>query len=296
MQDLRIKNLLESGRDQVKDPSFVMVGCPVDEGVERNGGRKGAAQAPSLIRKYLNKMTPPASMHERFSDLISGGIDLGDIEVKQMEAMQQNLGDVIAPWLEKDVPVIILGGGHETSYGHYLGYRKAQIAHHVLNLDAHADVRPLNEGKGHSGSPFRQIMDDRSALCQGYRVAGLQPQSVAHEHVDFIKSHEGSCFFIEDTDISLIENLYSNAFNTTFATFDMDAVDQSLAPGVSAPCPHGVSKSLWLQAAFLAGKNPKVTSMDLVEINPEYDQDDHTLRLGALTIWNFLCGLSIRNV
>lgn len=28
----------------------------------------------------------------------------------------------------------------------------------VINLDAHFDVRPLKDGKAHSGSPFRQML------------------------------------------------------------------------------------------------------------------------------------------
>ena len=30
----------------------------------------------------------------------------------------------------------------------------------VINIDAHFDVRPLKEGKAHSGSPFRLMLED----------------------------------------------------------------------------------------------------------------------------------------
>jgi formiminoglutamase len=30
----------------------------------------------------------------------------------------------------------------------------------VINIDAHLDVRPLKEGKVHSGSPFRLLNED----------------------------------------------------------------------------------------------------------------------------------------
>lgn len=29
----------------------------------------------------------------------------------------------------------------------------------VINLDQHFDVRPLKDGKAHSGSPFRQMLE-----------------------------------------------------------------------------------------------------------------------------------------
>jgi formiminoglutamase len=30
----------------------------------------------------------------------------------------------------------------------------------AINIDAHFDVRPLKEGKVHSGSPFRLLIED----------------------------------------------------------------------------------------------------------------------------------------
>lgn len=30
----------------------------------------------------------------------------------------------------------------------------------VMNIDSHLDVRPLKEGKAHSGSPFRLLLGD----------------------------------------------------------------------------------------------------------------------------------------
>lgn len=77
-------------------------------------------------------------------------------------------------------------------------------------------------------------------------------------------------------------------------TFDFDVLDQSEAPGVSAPCADGLSKKILLEAAEMAGENPAVASMDLVEVNPTYDRDGQTQRLAALAIWRFLSGLSRR--
>jgi len=34
--------------------------------------------------------------------------------------------------------------------------------------------------------------------------------------------------------------------------------------------------------------------MDIVELNPRFDQDDHTARLAALTVLQFLRGLTER--
>ena len=34
----------------------------------------------------------------------------------------------------------------------------------IINIDAHLDVRPLKEGKVHSGSPFRLLLETRTFL------------------------------------------------------------------------------------------------------------------------------------
>lgn len=79
-------------------------------------------------------------------------------------------------------------------------------------------------------------------------------------------------------------------------SFDLDAVDQAYAPGVSAPATGGLDVDVWLHAAFEAGCNPEVASMDVVELNPRFDPDGRTARLAALTVWTFLRGLSERDV
>ena len=288
---------LEKG---VEKPSFIMIGCPVDEGVIRNGGRPGASQAPPLIRKYLSKMTPPPDMVDAFTSLLRNGRDLGDVPQAGMEEMQEELSSRVAPFIAGGVPVVILGGGHETAYGHYLAYRKAQQPHHILNIDAHCDVRPLKNGQGHSGSPFRQILEDQDSMCLSYNVMGLQPQSVSRDHVAYIRSKGGKAVFADQTSCDRISDRLmklsggKDGRSSVLLTLDLDAVDQSHAPGVSAPNVSGLSKSVLLETARLAGENSRVSSMDLVEVNPFFDRDDQTSRLAALVVWYFLVGICLR--
>jgi formiminoglutamase len=53
-----------------------------------------------------------------------------------------------------------IGGSNDQSYPNVRAlmeiYSNAKIG--VVNLDQHFDVRPLKEGKAHSGSPFRQML------------------------------------------------------------------------------------------------------------------------------------------
>jgi formiminoglutamase len=293
MDDPRLKTFFQKQPD--KNTRAVLIGFPSDEGVSRNGGRPGAAGAPEVIIQKLMKLTPHprrADIHTAFMEKTAGPEFItcsGDVE-----SDQQKLGDRLAPLLEKGIIPVILGGGHETSFGHFLGYTKAGIAADIINIDAHADVRPLKDGRAHSGSPFRQAITHDSGLCRSYNVFGLNPASLASAHLAFVEKHGAARLESPVIATQVQEWLHQSGSDRIMATMDMDVVCQADAPGVSAPNASGIAKEDWLQIAFELGKNPNVSSFDLCEVNPLLDRDDQTSRLAALTIWNFLLGLSLR--
>lgn len=293
--DQRIGHLLGGHVNGASKPRVVIIGFPSDEGVHRNGGRVGAAGAPTEIRRWLYRLTPDPQNHEAFCELVERTVDLGDLTCSDdVEQDQAALAQALAPYLRERVFPIVLGGGHETSYGHFLGHVEAAQKTEIINWDAHPDVRKLIEEKGHSGSPFRQALQHPSGNCARYTVAGLQPQSVAASHLNFLSDNRGRWLWKGDLDAATINALYAEADHPVLASFDIDAVDQAFAPGVSAPAVGGLSVELWLHAAYQAGRNPKVSSVDLVECNPVHDLDGRTARLAAVTVWQVLRGLAER--
>lgn len=274
-------------------PRVVLVGFPSDEGVRRNHGRPGAALAPGEIRKALSKLV--AESDDAVSKLLTGARDLGDVAVTgDVEVGQARLAETIVPWLAAGAIPVILGGGHETAYGHFLGHAAARQDVSILNWDAHPDVRPLIDGKGHSGSPFRQAILDESGRCKRYVVAGLLPARLVPDHLEFITQHDGEYHWRSAITPAAIEEIYSVLAAPLMVSFDMDAVDQTLAPGVSAPADGGMTRELWLYAARLAGRHPSTLSMDLVEVNPRFDPDGRTLLLAAETLLAFIGGVAER--
>ena len=291
--DPRLGRLLGSRLGQGDPPGAVLLGFPSDEGVRRNGGRVGAAGGPKAIRPALYRLAAdPRS--EQFEDLLGRTRDLGDLEIsRNLEFDQQHLGEALGPYLEQGAFVIVFGGGHETSYGHFQGYARAGKRVEILNWDAHADVREVKDGKGHSGSPFRQAIEDASGMCRRYTVAGLQPQLVARAHLEYVKAH-GRAVWREEVTRATIDELYQTVAGPALVSFDLDAVSDAEAPGVSAPNPVGLRSELWLAAADKAGRCPAVTSADVVELNPAVDRDSQTVRLAALTVWWLLRGRAER--
>lgn len=291
--DFRLRNFIKPSDSE--NSLLSLIEFPSDQGVFINGGRQGSAKAPELIKARLSNMTPHPSNYNEHTNFLKRVSEHGRIDCTgDVAADQERLSKKVAEQLQKNSLPLIVGGGHETSFGHFLGYVETDRNVSIINVDAHTDVRELKEGKPHSGSPFYQALNHPSERCKAYHVFGLNPASVAAEHYGFV-NRNGSAHFLEDTSVEKVVSCLDSIDQGVMVTMDMDAVIQSEAPGVSAPNAAGMKSELWLQLAFEFGRHAKVASFDLCEVNPLYDIDNRTVRLAAQTIWNFLLGVSLRD-
>jgi formiminoglutamase len=280
----------------------VLLGFPQDEGVRRNGGRAGAAEAPREIRKWLYRLTPWDGRGD--IDLARRPpLDLGDVRIEgTLEETQQALGEVVAAVLRRGGIPVVLGGGHETAYGHYLGYVAAGRPVGIINLDAHLDVRPGLDGLGHSGSPFRQAREHPAAPLPAdrYVCLGAQPQAVARAHWVYVRAGGGVVRWAGDLRGTLVKPFLREVGRlarrgcAVYASLDADVVRAADVPGVSAPNPDGLAGKRVLRCVRAAGASPRVASFDLVEINPRHDRDERSARWAALAVWHFLMGAAGR--
>jgi formiminoglutamase len=302
--DLRLGDYVEfwsGGPSPLRPGRPVLVGFPQDVGVRRNRGRPGAAGAPLAIRRWLFQLAP--------WDPITGAdltraelLDVGNVHVgSDLETSQAALAAVVAAVRAAGSVPVVLGGGHETAFGCYMGHAAAgPVA--VVNIDAHLDVRPTLDGRGHSGSPFRQALEHPThPLGPGrYVCFGAQPHAVSREHLNYARGRGCVVRWLPEVRGRLTaafaaerERLAAESC-PIHVTLDADAVDASEVPGVSAPNADGLSGAEVLECVQAAGASSQVVGLDLVEINPAVDVDDHSCRWAALAVWRFLIGLAIR--
>jgi formiminoglutamase len=279
----------------------VLIGFPQDEGVRRNFGRVGSATAPPAIRQALHRLTPFDAA--RGIDLtLMPPLDLGNVRILgNLEESQQALADVIAGVLTAGAVPIILGGGHETAYGHYLGYVQANKPVGIINLDAHLDVRPNLNGLGHSGSPFRQALEHRAHPLPGERYVclGAEPSAVSREHVRFVRERGGIVRWREEVTGTLRQHFVREYERLTaagcqvYVSVDADVVRAADVPGVSAPNPIGLAGTELVATAAHFGA-AAVGSIDVVEIDPMHDRDGQSVRWAAAVVWHSLVSLAAR--
>ena len=88
---------------------------------------------------------------------------------------QVHLADAVAHCLREDVFPILIGGGHETSYGHFLGYVQAERDVHLLNWDAHADVLRVLDAVGELSSHVQETVSGVRLV----KASGAEPWEIA---------------------------------------------------------------------------------------------------------------------
>lgn len=264
---------------QKEATDYALIGFACDEGVRRNKGRVGAKDAPDALRRALANMPWRLSKGHFLAD--TGTIIC---EGEEMEAAQQALGESIREQLVAKRTPIILGGGHETFYGHYLGTRSflgAEKKIGMINIDAHFDMRPYEEQTS-SGTMFRQILtQDENA---GYLVLGIQRYGNT-EHL-FNEATRLGCEYVleEDLHAGNVEQViadFAEKHDAIIITLCMDVVDAAAAPGVSAPSVFGVAPKVVRTIIQAAAGHPKALSFDIAEVNPLLDHDGRTVKLGA---------------
>lgn len=260
----------------------VIIGFESEEGVRRNKGQLGAAKAPDALRSELAKLPWKLATGKHLADI-------GTIECieNDLEKAQQQLGEVVNSVLSKKMIPIILGGGHETAYGHYLGVREnigkdAKLG--IINIDAHFDLRRYDE-RTSSGTMFKQILeqDENSS----YFVLGIQRYGNTQELFD--RADELDVHYILEEDmhydqmaqVKIEIEKYIQKHDCIMLTLCTDVLNAAFAPGVSAPSPFGLDPSIVRAIIKTVTSHEKVLSFDISEVNPIMDENNRTVKLGA---------------
>jgi formiminoglutamase len=246
---------------------YVLFGIPEDLGAKGNLGTGGTDTLwIPFLQSFLNIQSN--DFFDGGEILLIGHFDFGDIQYlidttaksddEKVEAYRHavNVIDDEVEYLAKliteakKIPVVI-GGGHNNSYplikGSAKGWHKAGVLPlaqiNCINLDAHADYRPL-EGR-HSGNAFRYAEED--GYLQKYCVVGLHenylPQNV---WIDIVNNPFIDCITFEDiflhekrTFMQAVSHATSFTEDTlTGIDVDIDSIQNTLSGNMT---PTGIS-------------------------------------------------------
>lgn len=265
-----------------------LLGFASDEGVRRNHGRVGAAEGPDHFRNTVGSLCWH-SQRERF-------IDVGNIapQGEHLEEAQEALGNAIHLLLKKNKKTFVIGGGHETAYGHYLGIasylkeKEPDAKLGILNIDAHFDLREHN-GFANSGTPFLQAHEHAEAndIDMKYLVYGINVHNNTRHLFNTAQkwgveycTNEG--IFQHESDALQTVRYFLQSRTHIYLTVCLDVFYAAMAPGVSAPAWNGIRLSHAQKVLDFVRRSGLLISMDVCELNPKYDEHQKTAKVAGM--------------
>ncbi|MDL2342902.1 arginase [Deinococcus sp. MIMF12] len=277
-----------------------ILGIPMDLGA----GRRGVDMGPSALRN--------AHLAGTLRGLGHTVTDLGDVEVPLPETVDKHaegglifLDPIIAACrsaaervaaLPEGTFPVTLGGDHSVSMGTVTGNALRGAAPRRTGLiwvDAHTDYNtPHSSPSGNiHGMPVAHLTglgDPRlSGLGGGWH---LQPEDIVMIGIRSVDAHEREllrgagikAYTMKDVDQLGITHITEETLERLSGTerlhvsFDADALDPSVAPGVGTPVPGGLTYREGHLLMELLSESGRVTSLDIVEVNPVLDTRNQT--------------------
>ena len=284
------------------EAKYVLFGIPEDIGIRANFGRPGAASAwDSAIKSIAN------IQHNRFckgSQIIVLGqidvckemkevehLDFNDIDDRSklshlVEKIDKEVSHVVFNIIKSGKIPIIIGGGHNNSYGNIKGTALAKGKPvNAINFDAHSDFRIL-EGR-HSGNGFSYAYEE--GFLRKYFVFGLHENYTSKSVLDIIKKIEDRVRYNTYDSINIRKEKEFNQELINAQEFIQDEyygieIDLDAIPNIasSAMTLSGFSIEELRQFVSYFAKNKNAAYLHICEGAPDLDDDKNNHLIGKL--------------
>lgn len=278
-----------------------VLGIPMDLGA----GRRGVDMGPSALRN--------AHLATRLRELGHVVQDLGDIAVALPETLDKHqeaglvfLEPIIQACRDAAARVqampegtfpLTLGGDHSVSMGTVTGNalrgNPAGVRSGLIWVDAHTDYNtPKSSPSGNiHGMPVAHLTGlgdpHLTGLGGGWR---MRPEDIVMIGIRSVDVRERAlmqeagilAYTMKEVDQRGITHIVDETLERLgglerlHVSFDADALDPSICPGVGTPVPGGLTYREGHLLMELLSESGRVTSMDIVEVNPILDTRNQT--------------------
>ena len=252
-------------------------------GINGLGKTKGCEKAGNLILEVIKEIhsnEQGVPIDANLFDLEEIHLDNSNIELSN-DLIYKNSLEIF----ETKPKVIFLGGDHSISYSTtkaFLEHCKSKEKESCLIIfDAHADcMQPMKEptheewlrGLIEAGFPADNIL-----------LVGVR--NLWKDEITFLKENKIRAITInqlqedlQDTCDAIME--FSNN-KELYVSIDVDVIDPTFAPGTGYREPGGLTSREFIYLIQRINKIKNLRAVDIVEINPDKDRDNLTVKLGA---------------
>ena len=285
-----------------------LLGVPMDLG----SGRRGVDMGPSALR-IAGVASALAARGHRV-------IDGGDLDIKNMEEIPignrhaRYMGEIarasgllskaVERIIERRRFPLILGGDHSIAIGTISGVaahcRKKKKRLGLLWVDAHSDIHvPKTSPSGNiHGMPLAALFGLGPKELSGVGGPGSKLDSSRVALVGIRSLEDGErkhlaelgirVYTMSEIDRDGIHAVMSDALarvtdgtDCLHVSFDLDAVDPTLAPGVGTPVKGGLDYREAHTIMELIAASKRMTSLEVVEVNPILDERNRSAVLAV---------------
>lgn len=259
---------------------MALLGAPLAAGSVTPGA---CDKAPALLRQTLKRIGRydveiGRSLFTPVRD--RGDVELGGLGIDEATAP---IRDAVAASLKDHALTLLVGGNNAITRPAVLALDTPLAQVGLITLDAHFDMRELDEGLS-NGNPVRALMED---CLPGKNIAQIGLASFANTekmHRDAIAA--GNLIVsIEEVKRDGIDKAIRLALqhvshvDTIVVDCDIDVIDRAQMPGAPGARPGGMHVSDFFSAVRQLASDRRVRIIDLTEWDPLLDPTD----LSALT-------------
>jgi len=252
-------------------------------GINGLGKTKGCEKAPNLVLEALNEIHSTEHgkpINSRLLDLEEIHLDNSDLELSNNLIYKNSF-----KMFESQPKTIFIGGDHSISYSITRAFldscQNSGKESCLIVFDAHADcMKPMKEPTHEEW--LRKIIEDGFPV-QNILLVGVR--NLWKDEITFLKEKNIKIISMNQ----LTENLpeicdtimeFSGGKNL-YVSVDIDVIDPAFAPGTGYREPGGLSSRDFIYLIQRINKIKNLKGIDIVEINPEKDRDNLTVKLGA---------------
>lgn len=287
--------------DEMEDtPELILYGAPISRS---SISVSGASLYPTEFRR-LWKGFATYNLDEEVDLTTYRVADAGDIAMHTTdillshERIQQTTATLVTNYPQ--VLTCMIGGDHSITACSVRGIKSAYESETIgiLQLDTHLDVRDPAELGPANGTPIRQLID--GGIVKGEHVinVGLHGYFNAKPLIDYAKEHSIQMVTLKNarkqgvvkTILEALNHLASQV-DRVYVTVDMDVLDISVAPGVPASTPGGMTTTELFDSLLEIGKHHAVKHIDFVCLDPSKDSGvAETVKAGVYAWLQFITG------
>lgn len=289
-----------------------IIGAPSTFGQRKLGVNFGpdALRYAGLVERLKNighsvedkgNIAVPAVDVEKFKGKQEGLRNLNEII-----EVSENLSNAVSSSIKNQAFPLIIGGDHSIAIGSISG-----VSQHYENLgiiwyDAHGDLNIPEESPSGNihGMPLRVLLGDGDK--QLVNIAGYAPK-VKPENIvligmrdldvgerDFIRENNIKTYTMADIDRNGIKQVMEESVSYLkdktdgiHLSLDVDALDPVETPGTGTKVLGGLTYRESHFALEMLHNTNLITSMDVVEVNPLIDQNNHTAEQAVCLMGSF---------